>query len=76
MFRDVRSRFWLEAAAGAVCGVLAVVTLFSREWIELVFGVDPDRGSGALEWAVVLAMFIVTAMSSVAAHREWARAAG
>jgi hypothetical protein len=46
-------RFWLEAGLAGVAGVLAVVTLLWRDWIELVFGVDPDGGNGSVEWLVV-----------------------
>jgi hypothetical protein len=50
------ARFWLEAGSAGVAGVLAVVTLLWRDWIELVFGVDPDGGNGSVEWFIVAAL--------------------
>lgn len=45
-----RTLFWIEAALAGVAGFLTVLTLFTREWIEAVFSVDPDGGDGSLEW--------------------------
>jgi len=70
---EVRTRFWLELACGVLGGALFVVTLAWSEWIEVVFGVDPDNGSGALEWAVVLGLLAVSVDSWLMAVREWRR---
>jgi len=37
-------------------GLLCVVTLMWRDWIEVVFRVDPDHHNGSLEWLIVLAL--------------------
>ena len=71
--RAVRSRFWLEAVCGVIGSVLLVMTLVTREWIEILFGVEPDGGSGALEVGIVLVFFLVAATSGLLAVREWRR---
>ena len=56
----LRVRFWIESILATVTGVLAVVTIFWHDWIETVFGVDPDHGNGSAEWLAVLALAVVT----------------
>jgi hypothetical protein len=53
--------------------MLFAVTVVIPSWIELLFGVDPDRGSGALEWGVVLLALLAWATLSLLARREWRR---
>lgn len=70
----VRRRYWLETACAVLSLSLAVLTLISREWIEEIFGVDPDGGSGALEWLIVLGLLLVAGASTIAARYELRRA--
>jgi DMSO/TMAO reductase YedYZ heme-binding membrane subunit len=70
----LRHRFWLESILGSITGVVAVVTLFWHDWIEAVFGVDPDKGNGSAEWLVVLILLILTVALAVGARLEWRRA--
>jgi hypothetical protein len=70
----LRLRFWLESVLGSVIGILAIVTLFWHDWIEAVFGVDPDKGNGSAEWLVVVILLVVTATLAVGARIEWRRA--
>ena len=67
----VRARFWIEALCAVAGAALFVLTLISREWIEFLFGVDPDGGSGSLEFAIALGLLCVSVISGVLARREW-----
>ncbi len=70
----LRHRFWIETFLASATGVVAIVTLFWHDWIETVFGTDPDKGSGSAEWLVVAVLMIITVTLGVAARLEWRRA--
>jgi hypothetical protein len=73
MNRSVRVRFWVEATLATMTGVLFVVTVVSREWIEAIFGVDPDGGDGSLEIAILAILLVASVAFSVFARAEWRR---
>ena len=66
-------RFWVESGLAVLTAALFVLTLVSHEWIEEIFGVDPDEGNGALEWAIVAALAVATVAFTLLARAEWKR---
>jgi hypothetical protein len=68
-----RSRFWFELALALASGLLGLVTLVWRDWIEMAFKVDPDHHSGALEWLIVFGLLFIAAIAGVLARAEWGR---
>jgi hypothetical protein len=58
MSMPARRRFWTEIGLGAACLALLVLTAAWRDWIEAIAGVEPDAGSGALEWALVAVLAV------------------
>jgi hypothetical protein len=71
---QLRLRFWGEAILGLTGLALAVATIFRREWIELLVGVDPDHGNGSVEWLVVGVLLLASISFAVAARLEWRHA--
>ena len=71
MKRTLRRRFWIESSLATVTAGLAVVTLLWKDWIERAFRVDPDKGSGSLEWGIVAIALVATLVFSVLARFEW-----
>jgi hypothetical protein len=74
MPRTLRGRFWIEAILCVGAGLLAVLTLFWRDWIEAIFGVDPDKGNGSAEWLVVTGLLMTAVVLAAGASLEWRRA--
>lgn len=72
--RQLHKRFWVEASLGSLSALLFVVTLAWPAWIELVLHVDPDFGSGKLEWAIAALTSIVSLTCLALARREWFQA--
>jgi hypothetical protein len=73
MAHKLRYRFWLESIFGSITGIMTVVTLFWHDWIEVIFGVDPDKGSGSAEWLAVVLLLLVTGTLAVVTRIEWRR---
>ncbi|HWX83958.1 MAG TPA: hypothetical protein VNZ48_10220 [Xanthobacteraceae bacterium] len=71
----VSVRFWVELVAGTLSTLMFVVTAVWPQWIEGVFGFDPDGGSGEAEWGLSAGLCAFTLLMFVAARREWKRAA-
>lgn len=69
--RTAGRRLWIETGACALSGLVFLLTVAWPDWIELVFGFDPDRSSGALEWGVVLAAAASTTAFLLLARRDW-----
>jgi DMSO/TMAO reductase YedYZ heme-binding membrane subunit len=62
--------FRIEATLSVVTGLLGVVTLFWRDWIEATTGWDPDKHSGSLEWAIVAVLILLSLSLALLARRE------
>jgi hypothetical protein len=65
-----RRRFLTETALAAASAVFTLLTLLWKDWIELVFRVDPDGGSGALEWATAAAALALALLFGALARRD------
>jgi hypothetical protein len=70
----LRKRFWIECIAFAIASALAVLTLVRRDWIEAIFGVNPDAHSGALEVAITVVAGAVALAIGAMARAEFRRA--
>jgi len=66
----VRTRLWLEGIGAAVALFLGTLTLIVPDWLEEVFGFDPDRHSGAAEWLIALGFAAVSATLALLARRD------
>jgi hypothetical protein len=67
----LRARVSIEVVLAVISAALCVLTLVFPEWIEELTGLEPDAGSGALEW-LVAGVFLVAA---VLARRDYRRLA-
>ena len=66
----VRTRFWLEAAFASLCGLLAVLTLFWRDWIEALTGFGPDGHNGSFEWLIVAVLLVLCVVIGMGARAD------
>jgi hypothetical protein len=73
MAHNVGRGFWVRPALTLISTAVFFVTLSWHDWIEIVFRVDHDHGSGWLEWLIVVIAFGLTLTFSISARRKWRR---
>jgi len=71
MQKRLSLKFWIGSGAAIASGVLGILTIVSKEWIEVLFGADPDGGSGLLEWSIVAVLLGIAVACSMVARHEW-----
>jgi hypothetical protein len=71
--RQLRRWFWVDLCAAVASLLVLAATVVSPTWIESVSGLDPDAGSGAVEWWYAALAAGVAAGSSLLARAELRR---
>ena len=60
----------LEAVAAVSAFLLTFVAALAPQWVEALTGLDPDGGSGTLEWLLPVALLAVAASLGLDARRR------
>lgn len=74
-----RTLFWIAVVLAVLSVVAFVATLVEPEWIEAVFRVGPDEGSGEAErgvalWVLGAAAVVFAVFAIVSGRIAWRRA--
>jgi DMSO/TMAO reductase YedYZ heme-binding membrane subunit len=73
--RHVKPMFWVESVLASFSAFLVVLTAVWHDWIEGIFGFDPDQHNGSFEWELVMVCLLITVLFAVLARNEWRKAA-
>jgi len=73
MQRQMSAAFWVELSLSVISAALTVLTFAWPDWIEGIFDVDPDAGTGSSEWGITLAFVAVTLALTALTGRTWRR---
>jgi hypothetical protein len=64
------NRWRWEFAFAGLFSALAVITAVIPDWIEVVFGIEPDGGSGSLEWIIVGVLGVLAVLLGALGYRD------
>ena len=65
------SRVIVESLLAALSATALVLTSLWPQWIEDLFGLEPDGGSGETEWGLSIGLAIATAVFITRAGQAW-----
>jgi ABC-type thiamin/hydroxymethylpyrimidine transport system permease subunit len=71
----LRRRLRIEVVLAVISAALCVLTLVIPQWVEELTGLEPDAGSGALEWIIAGVFLLAAAVCAVMARRDYRRLA-
>lgn len=60
----------IEIILAVVLGAATILTAVWPDWIEGLFGVDPDGGNGSVEWLIVAVLAVATVVVAGLARRD------
>ena len=63
--------FFVRVVLGLVSATLLALTLIAPDWIELLFGIAPDEGSGASEWGFSISFITICIVMFGSSWRTW-----
>jgi hypothetical protein len=66
-------RLAIQLGLAGLSALLFLLTILWHDWIEAVFGVEPDQGSGALELGIVAVMALAAVIFGLRARAQWSR---
>ena len=72
---QLRRRLRIEVVLAVISAILCALTLVMPEWIEELTGLEPDAGSGALEWIIAGVFLVAAVVSGGVARRDYRRLA-
>jgi hypothetical protein len=73
--KRLRVRLRIEVVLAVISAALCVLTLVFPVWIEELTGLEPDAGSGALEWVIAGVFLVAAVVSAVLGRRDYRRLA-
>ena len=76
MERRLKTRLRVESILAVISAGLFVLTLINAEWIEALTGLEPDAGSGALEFLIAAAFLVAAVVTALMARRDYRQLAG
>lgn len=64
------TRLWTLVGLACASLLLLLMTLLWKDWIEIVFRIDPDQGNGHAEWLIVALTGAATVIFAIGARIE------